>query len=814
MSVFFRGEPGDLHRRQRHRVLDVVAVEPRELGRLLGEDGEVLRVLVDGPGGDPVGRDRLVRPGGALDLLRRAALGVHLVVLEQAVRPGLVEPLEHLAQRGLGVGDEVLVADHQQPVAELDAALHLLGCRVDPVVDGPDPVQPEPLGHRRGDRAGLAHHRDEHGVREDAGELAQVPGVPRRLVTPALLAVTGGEPLEHPGVELAHPLVELVVGPAEPAVPVATVAVERDPLVRQVGPHDAGLLGDRDVVVAVHDQPHQRRPRTHRSDDEDGLPAAHDVGAVVWHAVSLVVQQAGAVEAAPRYAAARGARQPRQMSSGTVSPVLLSVVLVVRRHQAWVRPCLRSILDQAPADLDVVVVDDASPDHSARIIAEAVAGDARVRTHRSDQPVGTAESIRTGLELARGDYVWLVEAADLLLPGAFATVTAGLSSAPDVLLVGEVERDVYGKDRRPDASPRGRPVMRNRIVRREHLLGIDVLPDAHLDEIGLASAVLAAAATVEQVDTPVYAHRVLPARVVRQWTTATRGMPLLRSRARGRRGAPRRPPPGGSRDACHAAGPPCARQSVRPATQPSVAARSTRTSRCSRRTGARPTRATRAPSTRRPASWRRGSAASGWSSAGPRTSCPPAWSYVVEGSREYYRLMARATYFVNNVNFPNDIVKRRGQIHLQTHHGTPLKTMGMDLVNAKHSSLGLNFRRLMTRVAAVGLQHLGQRVHHRDLGAGLPERHLREPRDRLPAQRRPRHRRPPSTGTGCAPSWASRPARRRCSTHRRTASTPRSTCRCVDLDELVAALARARRRADARALLLRRRRRVRAPDRG
>ena len=129
--------------------------------------------------------------------------------------------------------------------------------------------------------------------------------------------------------------------------------------------------------------------------------------------------------------------------------MLLSVVLVVRRHQAWVRPCLRSILDQAPADLDVVVVDDASPDHSARIIAEAVAGDARVRTHRSEQPVGTAASARTGLELARGEYVWLVEAADLLLPGAFATVTAGLSSAPDVLLVGEVERDVYGKDRRP-----------------------------------------------------------------------------------------------------------------------------------------------------------------------------------------------------------------------------------------------------------------------------------------------------------------------------------------------------------------------------
>ncbi len=74
--------------------------------------------------------------------------------------------------------------------------------------------------------------------------------------------------------------------------------------------------------------------------------------------------------------------------------MLLSVVLVVRRHQAWVRPCLRSILDQAPDDLDLVVVDDASTDHTARIVAEVADGDARVRVHRSDTPVGTRRRSR------------------------------------------------------------------------------------------------------------------------------------------------------------------------------------------------------------------------------------------------------------------------------------------------------------------------------------------------------------------------------------------------------------------------------------
>ncbi|MFG2677489.1 CDP-glycerol glycerophosphotransferase family protein [Streptomyces sp. NPDC048392] len=48
------------------------------------------------------------------------------------------------------------------------------------------------------------------------------------------------------------------------------------------------------------------------------------------------------------------------------------------------------------------------------------------------------------------------------------------------------------------------------------------------------------------------------------------------------------------------------------------------------------------------------------------------------GSREYWAALARAKYLVNNVNFADSVVKRVGQIHVQTHHGTPLKTMGLD----------------------------------------------------------------------------------------------------------------------------------------
>jgi CDP-glycerol glycerophosphotransferase len=73
--------------------------------------------------------------------------------------------------------------------------------------------------------------------------------------------------------------------------------------------------------------------------------------------------------------------------------------------------------------------------------------------------------------------------------------------------------------------------------------------------------------------------------------------------------------------------------------------------------------------------------------------------HVIAGTREYYRLLARAKYFVNNVNFPNDYVKRRGTVHVQTHHGTPLKTMGLDLRDAYMEGRGMNFERLLRRAA-------------------------------------------------------------------------------------------------------------------
>ncbi|CAM5426988.1 Glycosyl transferase family A OS=Streptomyces fumanus OX=67302 GN=GCM10018772_08270 PE=3 SV=1 [Streptomyces fumanus] len=59
-------------------------------------------------------------------------------------------------------------------------------------------------------------------------------------------------------------------------------------------------------------------------------------------------------------------------------------------------------------------------------------------------------------------------------------------------------------------------------------------------------------------------------------------------------------------------------------------------------------------------------------------SMPQGVDHAVIGSRRYWEVLARAKYLVNNANFAEGVVKRPGSVHVQTQHGTPLKTMGVD----------------------------------------------------------------------------------------------------------------------------------------
>lgn len=94
---------------------------------------------------------------------------------------------------------------------------------------------------------------------------------------------------------------------------------------------------------------------------------------------------------------------------------LVSVIVPVYRVEAYLAECLDSILAQTYEALDVVLVDDGSPDGSGAICDRYGNFDRRLRViHRENG--GLAAARNTGIEASRGSYLAFVDADDVLSP--------------------------------------------------------------------------------------------------------------------------------------------------------------------------------------------------------------------------------------------------------------------------------------------------------------------------------------------------------------------------------------------------------------
>jgi glycosyltransferase involved in cell wall biosynthesis len=121
--------------------------------------------------------------------------------------------------------------------------------------------------------------------------------------------------------------------------------------------------------------------------------------------------------------------------TGPAGP-LVSVVLPVCRVAEFLPACLDSVLGQQAAGLEVIAVDDASPDACGAILDARAGQDPRLRVIHLPESIGPGPARMRGLAEAAGAYVWFVDPDDLLAEGALAAVTARLArDRPDVLLV-------------------------------------------------------------------------------------------------------------------------------------------------------------------------------------------------------------------------------------------------------------------------------------------------------------------------------------------------------------------------------------------
>lgn len=112
----------------------------------------------------------------------------------------------------------------------------------------------------------------------------------------------------------------------------------------------------------------------------------------------------------------------------------IDVVVPCYNYGRFLGACVRSVLEQSIRDLRVLIIDDASTDDSLFQATNLAKHDPRVTVivHRQNQ--GHIGTYNEGIAWASADYLLLLSADDLLVPGALERAIEIMDENPDVVL--------------------------------------------------------------------------------------------------------------------------------------------------------------------------------------------------------------------------------------------------------------------------------------------------------------------------------------------------------------------------------------------
>ncbi|MDN3028695.1 bifunctional glycosyltransferase family 2 protein/CDP-glycerol:glycerophosphate glycerophosphotransferase [Streptomyces sp. S.PB5] len=131
-----------------------------------------------------------------------------------------------------------------------------------------------------------------------------------------------------------------------------------------------------------------------------------------------------------------------------------SVIVPAYKVQAYLPECLDSVLSQSYPDLELIAVDDGSPDACGAIADEYAARDPRVRALHLPENRGPGGARNAGLKAATGDYLVLLDGDDTLTPDALQSIADRLKETgePDVLVHDHALTDWTGEATRDELA--------------------------------------------------------------------------------------------------------------------------------------------------------------------------------------------------------------------------------------------------------------------------------------------------------------------------------------------------------------------------
>lgn len=124
---------------------------------------------------------------------------------------------------------------------------------------------------------------------------------------------------------------------------------------------------------------------------------------------------------------------------------LVSIVLPIYNVEKYLDRCINSVVNQTYKSLEIILVDDGSPDGCPKICEDWVKRDKRIKViHKANAGLGYARN--TGIENASGEYICFFDSDDYIATNTIEKAySAAKSKNSDMVLFGHYDVNSQGK---------------------------------------------------------------------------------------------------------------------------------------------------------------------------------------------------------------------------------------------------------------------------------------------------------------------------------------------------------------------------------
>ena len=169
----------------------------------------------------------------------------------------------------------------------------------------------------------------------------------------------------------------------------------------------------------------------------------------------------------------------------TETPVV-SAIMTVYNGEQYVAQAIESLQQQSLRDIEIVVVDDGSSDHTPDILASIQATDSRIRVITKPR-IGRARALNVAWRQAQGKYIANLDADDMAEPERLEKQLSFLQQHPEVGVLGAACK-VLDKDNGETYfryPPTNDMTLKHEIIRRNPFVhSVVMMPRQALERIG------------------------------------------------------------------------------------------------------------------------------------------------------------------------------------------------------------------------------------------------------------------------------------------------------------------------------------------